>query len=123
MSTRRGGVIFVKADGAQFDVKGQFEYNLGVPKRDPIIGHDGTHGYKEVPQEAYISGEITDSVDLNLKNDLLTLSGATITLELANGKVIVLEEAFYSGEGTGQTEEGNIAVRFTAGISPAKEIK
>lgn len=120
--SRRGGVIFVKADGKQFDVKGQFEYNLGVPKRDPIIGHDGTHGYKEVPQEAYISGEITDSGDMDLKNDLLTLAGANITLELANGKVIVLEEAFYSGEGTGQTEEGNIAVRFTAGISPAKEI-
>ena len=121
--SRRGGVIFVKADGKQFDVKGQFEYNLGVPKRDPIIGHDGTHGYKEVPQEAYISGEVTDSVDMDLKNDLLTLADATITLELANGKVVVLEEAFYSGEGTGQTEEGNIAVRFTAGISPAKEIK
>ena len=122
MTTRRGGVIFVKADGKQFDVKGQFEYNLGYPKRDPIIGHDGTHGYKEMPQEAYISGEITDSVDMNLKNDLLALAGANITLELANGKVVVLEEAFYSGDGTVQSEEGNIAVRFTAGISPAKEI-
>jgi len=119
--SRRGGIIYVKADSYQFDVKGQFEYNLGVPKRDPIIGHDGTHGYKEVPQEAYISGEITDSADMDLKNDLLNLTGATITLELANGKVIVLEEAFYSGDGTGQTEEGNITVRFT-GIT-AKEIK
>jgi len=122
MSNRRGGVIFVKADGKQFDVKGQFEYNLGYPKREPIIGHDSTHGYKELPQEAYISGEITDSVDMNLKNDLLSLQGANITLELANGKVVVLEEAFYSGDGTVQSEEGNIMVRFTAGISPAKEI-
>ncbi len=122
MSKRRGGVIFVKADGKQFDVKGQFEYNLGYPKREAIIGHDGTHGYKELPQEAYISGEITDSIDMNLKNDVLALSEANITLELANGKVIVLEEAFYSGDGTVQSEEGNVAVRFTAGISPAKEI-
>lgn len=121
--SRRGGVIFVKADGKQFDVKGQFEYNLGVPKREPIIGHDGTHGYKEMPQEAYISGEITDDIDLNLKNDVLELAGATVTLELANGKIVVLEEAFYSGDGTVQSEEGNVAVRFTAGISPAKEIR
>lgn len=121
--SRRGGIIFIKADGVQFDVKGQFEYNLGYPKREPIIGHDGTHGYKEVPQEAYISGEITDDVDLNLVEDLLSLSDVTVQLELANGKILVYENGFFSGDGTGQTEEGNIAVRFTAQTAPAKEIK
>lgn len=113
MAKRIGGKIFIKADGVQFDVKGQFEYNLGQDKRDPVIGHDGHHGFKAMPQEAYMSGEFTDRVDLDLKNDLLNIEDATITLELYNGKVIVLRGAYYSGSGNVQTEEGNIEVRFT----------
>lgn len=119
MGKRVGGKIFVKADGFQFDAKGQFEYNLGADKRDVVLGHDGVHGHKALPQEPYISGEITDNYDLDLKNDVLNIEDATITLELYNGKTIVLRQAFYSGEGTVQTEEGNIAVRFT-GISAAE---
>lgn len=46
---RVGGVIFVKVDGGQLRAKGEFEYNLGVPKREAIVGMDGTHGYKEDP--------------------------------------------------------------------------
>lgn len=113
MTKRVGGKIFLKADGIQFDAKGQFEYNLGADKRDAVIGHDGLHGYKAVPQEAYISGEITDNADLDLANDLLNIEDATIMLELYNGKVISATQAFYSGDGTVQTEEGNVVVRFT----------
>lgn len=112
MARRVGGQIFIKADGVQFDAKGQFEYNLGALKREAVIGHDGLHGFKALPQEPYISGEITDNADLDLKNDLLNIEDATITLELYNGKVIVLRNAFFAGDGTVQTEEGNIAVRF-----------
>ncbi len=113
MGKRIGGQIFIKADGFQFDVKGQFEYNLGQVKRDPVIGHDGHHGFKAMPQEAYIAGEFTDNADLNLKDDLLNIEDATITLELYNGKVIVLRGAYFSGSGNIQTEEANIEVRFT----------
>lgn len=121
MGKRVGGKIFIKADGAQFDAKGQFEYNLGVDKRDPVIGSDGYHGYKAMPQEAYISGAITDNYDLDLKNDLLTIENATITLELYNGKVIVLRNADYTGQGTAQTEEGEVEIRFTG--ASATEVK
>jgi len=41
---------------------------------------------------------------------------ATVVLELANGKSIILREAWYAGEGTVSTQEGNIAARFE-GIS------
>jgi hypothetical protein len=66
-----------------------------------------------VPQPAFIEGEITDSAALSLSK-LVTITDATVTLELANGKVIALRNAWYAGEGTGQSEEGNIAFRFEA---------
>jgi hypothetical protein len=117
---RRGGIIQVQVNGEIHDAKGSWTYNLGRPKREAIVGADRTHGYKEAPQVAFIEGEITDRGSLDLEK-LVTLEGATVTVELANGKVICLRDAWYAGEGTGNTEEGNVAVRFE-GVS-AEEIR
>ena len=118
---RVGGVIFVKVDGGQLRAKGEFEYNLGVPKREAIVGMDGTHGYKEDPQVSYISGAVTDEPSLDVKA-LLNTKDATVTLELANGKVIVLKDAWYAEDGAIKTGEGEIPVRFE-GLDEAEEIR
>lgn len=111
MSNRISGAIFFKVDGAQYNAKGNFTYNLGRAKRDGVVGADGVHGYKETPQLPFIAGEITDTKDLDLAK-LVEVSGATVTLELGNGKVIVLRDAWYAGDGTGNSEEANIGTRF-----------
>ncbi len=111
MSQRRAGLIQVQVNGEVYDAKGSWSYNLGRPKRDAIIGADGVHGFKEMPQVAFIEGEITDRGTLNVAT-LATIEGATVTLSLANGKVITLRDAWQAGEGTVNTEEANIAVRF-----------
>jgi len=111
MSNRRGGLISLKVDGDLYFAKGNFTYNIGKARKEAIVGADAVHGYKETPQVAFIEGEITDRKELSLEA-LQSIENATITLELANGKVIVLRQAWYASEGTGNTEEGNIAVRF-----------
>lgn len=111
MSRRLAGTIYLKVDGVQYPAKGSFTYNLGQPKRDGIVGADGVHGYSEVPQLPFIEGEITDMPDASLK-DLLNKVDGTVTLELANGKVISLQEAWFASEGNVSTEAANIAVRF-----------
>lgn len=111
MAQRRGGMIQVQFNGELVQAKGNWTYNLGRPMRETIVGADAIHGYKETPQPAFIEGEITDLETLNLAQ-LVSLTDATITLTLGNGKVIVLRDAWFAGEGTGNTEEGNIAVRF-----------
>lgn len=117
---RVGGLIALKIDGDLVKAKGNFTYNLGAPKRDAVIGADAVHGYKEVVQVPFIEGELTDHRGMSLEA-LVYGEDKTITLELANGKVIVLREAWFAGEGTGNTEEGNIAIRFE-GLS-AEEIR
>ena len=111
MAGRVGGIIGLNIGGEVYQAKGDFSYNLGRPKREAVLGVDGLHGYKEIPQVAYIEGEITDRRDLDL-NALVTLTGATVTLELANSKVISLGGAYFASEGTGNTGEGSITVRF-----------
>lgn len=118
-NTRRGGILSLNLNGRRLDCKGSFTYNLGIPKREAIVGSDGVHGYKEMPQVPYIEGEITDRQDLDVA-ELCRTTGATLTLSLANGKTVVQRSSWFAGDGNVGSEEGNIAVRFE-GLS-AEEI-
>lgn len=121
MANRRvGGIIFLKINGELFSAKGTFTYDIGVPERTAVVGADAVHGFMEKPKAPMIEGAITDSSDLQIKN-LFELRDATVTLELANGKVIVLREAFFSGESAISTEEGEVPVKFE-GLS-AQEVR
>ncbi len=107
----RAGKIYLKINGELYEAKGDFTYNLGKPSRAAIVGADGIHGYRETPQVAFIEGAVTDSPDLDLAA-LSTVDDATVTLELANGKTIVLGGAWFAGEGSVTVGEAEIAVRF-----------
>lgn len=111
MGNRVGGIIELKINGSIMAAKGNFTYNLGRTKKEAVLGADRVHGYKETPQVAFIEGEITDRDTLDLEA-LANTTDATVYLRLANGKLIVLRQAWYAAEGTGNTEEGNIGVRF-----------
>jgi len=110
-SNRRGGTIFFKVDGTQYEAKGEFSYNIGAGKRTAIVGASSVHGYSEEMQTPFIEGAITDSKDVVLKT-LINLDDVTVTLELANSKTIVLRNGWYANEGTVKTKEGEIPVRF-----------
>ena len=118
-NNRRAGRIYLKIDGALCDAKGSFSYNLGHDKRDAIVGADGIHGYKETPQVPFIEGAITDRADLDLEL-ISKADNVTVTLELVNGKVIVLANAWFAGEGGVTTEEAEVAVRWES-RTPAVE--
>lgn len=120
MSNLISGLLELKINGEIQNAKGSFTYNLGKLKREAIVGADRVHGYKGMPQVPFIEGEITDRSDLDVES-LLDTDDATITLSLANGKVIVLKEAWFAADGNVGTEEANIQVRFE-GIS-AEEVR
>lgn len=108
---RRAGTLQLKVNGVMHNAKGTFTYGLGTPKRETIMGPDGVHGYKEEHQAPFIEGAITDRGDLEVRK-LFEIDGALVTLELANGKGFVLSDAWYAGDGTVSTDEGEIQVRF-----------
>jgi len=111
MGQRLGGIIQVQVDGEIYRAKGDFSYNPGKPMREPIVGSDAVHGFKETPQVGFIEGEFTDGADVDIPN-LVQIQNATVTLDLANGKMFVLHDAYFAAEGTVNTGEGNIGVRF-----------
>lgn len=110
---RIGGTIYVRVNGTQYSAKGSWTYNLGGETRTTERGADGIHGYTGLPREAFLEGVITDGKDLDVKA-FQALDGETVTLELANGKTAIFQDAWYSGEGNITTEAGEIAARFDA---------
>ena len=113
MATRVGGIITVKIDGQQLRAKGAFTFDLGTVQRKTVMGADGVHGYSETPMPAFIEGEITDDITFSVLA-LYAVTNSTVTLDLANGKTIALQNAWYTGDRTVNTEEGNIKVKFEA---------
>lgn len=111
MGHRRGGIIFVKVNGMQYDAKGEFTYDLGVSKKEAVVGQEGVHGFKETPKVAFIEGTITDSSTLDMKALRGTVD-ATVTLQLANGKTVLLREAWEASDGNVKTGEGEANFRF-----------
>lgn len=107
----RAGKITLKTDGNVRDAKGSFTYNLGGDKRTAIAGADRVHGYYSAVQVPFIEGIVTDDGDLDL-SELIGATDVTVTLDLDNGKTIVLREAWFAGEGNVTTEQGEIAVRW-----------
>lgn len=108
---RIGGLINFSIDGETYLAKGSFTYNINKFKKEKIAGSDQVHGHKVMPQVLFIEGALTDTSALDLQA-LFNAEDVTCTLELANGKVIVLERAVYAGDGNVTTEEGEIEVRF-----------
>jgi len=120
MERRVGGILFFKVNGELFQAKGEFTYNINPVKRESVVGQDGVHGYKEVPTAVFVEGSITDSDELDLEA-FQAIKDATVTLEVANGKVYQWREAFYAADGDVTSSEGEIQVRYE-GIT-AREIR
>ena len=107
----RGGIAYLQIDGELYEIKGNWTYNLGQPKRTAIVGTSDVHGFSEKPQPGVLEGKITDSAGLSLTR-LMSIRDATITLALANGKTAVFRSAWWAGDGNVTTDEGEIDARF-----------
>jgi len=110
---RISGTVYFKIDSVLHQAVGAFTYGLGTKKREAKMSTTGVAGFGETHQAAFIEGEIYDSGELDLRA-LTEITNATVTLELANGKAVILHQSFFAGDGTGNSEEGKIPVRFEA---------
>lgn len=105
------GVIKFSIGDTSYKVVGGVRYNLGRNKNEVLIGSDGVHGIKSMPQVPYMDLTIRDTKDLSLE-DVCEIKNQTVTLELASGKQIVLHEAVFTGTGEGNTEDAVITARL-----------
>lgn len=111
MGRRIAGTAFVKVDGAQFALKGSMVVSQTRFERTGIAGQDGVHGFSEMPRVPFIEGVFSLVPELSLEG-LQTITNATVTAELANGRAYVLRNAWTAGTYDARTAEGEVTIRF-----------
>ena len=114
MDNFKTGFFHLRVNGKGYSAKGNFKYNLGKPKNEALLGSDGSVvQIKQTAQVPFIEGEVYDRPDQDLAT-VLQLNGGTATLELSNGKVVILRNCYYAGSGDVGTDEGNVTFRLEA---------
>lgn len=110
--TKRAGFIQLKINGVLMDAYGDFEVGYGQTKRSGLTGADGRHlGTKEEAQIPYIEGKIMDRSNFDVLA-YLNAEDATVTYRKANGKTVVLQKAYYAGEGKETSANAEIDFRM-----------
>ena len=111
MPKGRWGKIFLKVDGEIIEAEGNFTFNFGTMKKEEVMNAAGEYvGSKETPQPAMIEGNIILTKDQDWQG-VTSIEDSTVTLELRDA-TLVLSEADYHGDGTGNTEDGKMDVKF-----------
>jgi uncharacterized protein YlzI (FlbEa/FlbD family) len=80
-------------------------------ERTGIAGQDRVHGYSELPVVPYIAGDVS-TLEGTAVESVDAVTDATITVEMANGSVYVLRNAWRAERSTVNTRDGQFHVRF-----------
>src|ERR1043166_329387 len=111
MAQRIGGTIIFRRNGAQYSARGSFKYSPFLFEKTGVAGQDEPHGFTEKPRLPSIEGDISDIGAVSV-SDLQNADDAVWTLELANGKVIVLTGGWVSGSPDVETEDGKFSIKL-----------
>lgn len=111
MAKRIAGIAFLKVNGNQYPLRGNFVVSPSPIERAGIAGQDYVHGYSELPRVPYIEGDVSLVPELSVE-DIEAITDATVTAELANGKTYVLREAWCKAALELQSRDGQTRVRF-----------
>ena len=108
-----GGRVYIKVDGQQLAVRGNVTSNVGqTMTRETVTGADSVHGYTETPVAPYIQCDITERPQFSLAA-LNGVTEATVTAELADGRTLILRDAWQVGDLERNASEGSIgSLRF-----------
>lgn len=107
------GTLYFRIAGVTYSPQGDFTVGVGGVMRESIVGVDrAVHGYRETTEASFIEGTLTDSSGLSL-SQLQAITDTTLQLELINGKVYTLQNA-WCAKANEWKSDGTVAVRFEA---------
>jgi hypothetical protein len=110
-TNRVAGTAYLSVDGVAYALAGELEYNPSLVKRESVAGQDGVHGYKEMPVAPHISGTIRDMNGLSVTS-LNAMTNNTVTVQLANGKMVVGRNMWTVEDQTSKATDGTVEVKW-----------
>lgn len=110
-TNRVAGTAHFSVDGVAYALIGEMEYNPSSVTRESAVGQDGVHGYIEKPMAPHISATLRDIGGISVA-DLNAMTNTTVTLELANGKLVIGRNMWTVEDQTAKATDGSIEVKW-----------
>jgi hypothetical protein len=108
---RIAGTAYFKVDGEQFSLGGSMSYGVNKFTRESKAGLSGVVGYTETPHIPFVEGEFFMTSEIPTAK-VESITNATITAELNNGKTILLRNAWTTGDVEVDAAAGTATIRF-----------
>lgn len=107
-----GGVADVNFNGTTMLFRGEMTWSFQTFVKKGVAGRDGrVHGFTSEPKVPYIEG--TYSYDGSLTGaQLEAITGATVSVTLGDGRLLVLRQAYVAGDIEPDGDEGKIKIRW-----------
>lgn len=108
-----GGTVFIDAGGERLEVRGNVTSNIGQNvTRESVAGLDRVHGFTQRPVVPFIQCDLTEKPSFSL-SAINKLDDTTVQAQLADGRSLVLRNAWHAGDPERNSEEGSLtSVRF-----------
>ena len=107
----RAGTASIAIAGAPFDVAGDAVYNTVSLKRETMKGQSGVQGFSEMPDAPGIGATIRDAGWMTTAA-FMAMRSVTVTLVLANGKVVSGAGMWCTECSEIKTQEGSFSLKF-----------
>jgi hypothetical protein len=107
------GTASFQIDGVIYTTNGEFDCTILNTKKEAVTtDNPKILFYKETIQPSVIKGKLflTDELDPTV---VTNIANSVIQVQLKSGKVAILRDAFFSGDGTASAQDGTLDVEFS----------
>jgi hypothetical protein len=119
-TNRLAGLAYISVDGVTYLLSGDLTYSPGAVKRESLTGQDQVHGYSEMPRAPFIAGTFRDAGSMTVAQ-FNAMTNVTLSLELANGKLVTGRGMWTVEAQEVKTQEGTFEVRWEGKIGSVSE--
>lgn len=116
---RISGVAYIKADARQYTLEASLTLSIQKESREGKTGLSGVAGYGINQRVPFVEATAYTTNGFSV-SELLGITNATVTVELANGKNYIFMEAWQAGDLDVDGANGTAPLRFES--MNAKEI-
>ncbi len=107
-----GGVADVNFNGQVLLFRGDMTWSFQKFEKKGIAGRDGrVHGFTSDPKIPFIEGSYTYDGAVTIAQ-LEAVTGASISVELGDGRQLVLRDAYVAGSIEAEGDDGKIKIRW-----------
>ncbi|GBQ92090.1 phage tail tube protein [Acetobacter nitrogenifigens DSM 23921 = NBRC 105050] len=106
------GTSSVEINGTTWNVVGECQYSVAGSQNETLKGQSAVEGFSQMPKQGYWSATLRDRRDIDGPSTYQGASGLTVICQMANGKIITVDDGWQVEEIAVNTQEGTFELRI-----------